>query len=79
MTNEECENYFNEHPSLMVIPFDKYANRSKDVLLINPLPHDKRFELVQANYDLLSQSRVVIPPSIGKYTGRKELFGQRDY
>lgn len=53
---EKTENkgYYSQHIGLLNIPFEKYKERTKDVFLINPIPHDKRFEVPKYDMSILS-------------------------
>ncbi len=48
--------------------------RSKDVLLVNPIPLDVRFELSKADITKLSTVQVTSIPALDKHSPRPELF-----
>eukprot|EP00347_Sterkiella_histriomuscorum_P017930 403347437 len=77
MTREEVKEitgYYNNHLGLLNIPFEKQKERTKDVFLINPIPHDKRFEAPKYDMSVLSQNQVTNIPTLEKHTPRPELF-----
>ena len=43
-------------------------------MLVNPIPHDKRFELTKADITKLSTVQVTSIPTLDKHSPRPELF-----
>ncbi|CDW90863.1 UNKNOWN [Stylonychia lemnae] len=82
MTREEVQNqkkgYYSNQMGKLNIPFDKVKDRTPNVMLCNPIPHDMRFEVPKYDLGILSQNQKTDYPTLDKVSPRGELFKPKE-